>query len=134
MRAIVNGLNVGAVARPVVSLALLGAGAAAVPAAAGTAGGLSVLVHHIGDYVLWAAAPLMGEGAIGLAVAGVRPLIERLFAGWSAERGQILIETLHDVVLGDGVEEVVRLAAAAERPELGRVQEIVNECGREIDL
>jgi len=57
----------------------------------------------------------MGEGAIGLAVAGVRPLIERLFAGWSAERGQILIETLHDVVLGDGVEEVVRLAAAAER-------------------
>ena len=134
VRAIVNGLNVGAVARPVVSLALLGAGAAAVPAAAGTAGGLSVLVHHIGDYVLWAAAPLMGEGAIGLAVAGVRPLIERLFAGWSAERGQILIETLHDVVLGDGVEEVVRLAAAAERPELGRVQEIVNECGREIDL
>ena len=134
VRAIVNGLNVGAVARPVVSLALLGAGAAAVPAAAGTAGGLSVLVHHIGDYVLWAAAPLMGEGAIGLAVAGVRPLIERLFAGWSAERGQILIETLHDVVLGDGVAEVVRLAAAAERPELGRVREIVNECGREIDL
>jgi hypothetical protein len=53
---------------------------------------------------------------------------------WSAERGQILIETLHDVVLGDGVEEVVRLAAAAERPELGRVRELVNECGREIDL
>jgi hypothetical protein len=133
VRAIVNGLNVGAVARPVVSLALLGAGAAAVPAAAGTAGGLSVLVHHIGDYVLWAAAPLMGEGAIGLAVAGVRPLIERLFAGWSAERGRILIETLHDVVLGDSVEEVVRLAAAAERPELERVRQVLQECSREID-
>lgn len=133
VRAIVSGLNVGAVARPVVSLALLGAGAAAVPAAAGTAGGLSVLVHHIGDYVLWAAAPIMGEGAIGLAVAGVRPLIERLFAGWSAERGRILIDTLHDVVLGDGVEEVVRLAAAAERPELERLGQLVGECGREID-
>jgi len=134
VRAIVNGLNVGAVARPVVSLALLSAGAAAVPAAAGTAGGLSVLVHHIGDYVIWAGAPLMGEGAIGLAVAGVRPLIERLFAGWSAERGQILIETLHDVVLGDGVEEVVRLAAAAERPELEQVRRLLSECGREIEM
>ena len=133
VRAIVNSLNVGAVARPVVSLALLGAGAAAVPAAAGTAGGLSVLVHHIGDYALWAAAPLMGEGAIGLAVAGVRPLIERLFAGWSVERGRILIDTLHDVVLGDGVEEVVRLAAAAERPELERVRQLLGECSREID-
>jgi hypothetical protein len=133
VRAIVNSLNVGAVARPVVSLALLGAGAAAVPAAAGTAGGLSVLVHHIGDYALWAAAPLMGEGAIGLAVAGVRPLIERLFAGWSVERGRILIETLHDVVLGDGVEEVVRLAAAAERPELERVRQLLTDCSREID-
>lgn len=76
----------------------------------------------------------MGEGAIGLAVAGVRPLIERLFAGWSAERGQILIETLHDVVLGDGVEEVVRLAAAAERPELEQVRRLLSECGREIEM
>ena len=130
VRAIVNGLNVGAVARPVVSLALLGAGAAAVPTAAGTAGGLSVLVHHIGDYVLWAAAPLMGEGALGLAVAGVRPLVERLFAGWSAERGRILIETLRTVVLGDGVEDVVRLAAAAERPELERIGRLLSECTR----
>ncbi len=55
---IVGGLNVGAVARPAVTLALLGAGAAAVPAAAGAAGGLSVLVHHVGDYAIWAAAPL----------------------------------------------------------------------------
>ncbi len=133
VRAIVSSLNVGAVARPVVSLALLGAGAAAVPTAAGTAGGLSVLVHHIGDYALWAAAPLMGEGAIGLAVAGVRPLIERLFAGWSAERGRILIDTLHDVVLGDAVEDVVRLAAAAERPELERVKQLLAECSREIE-
>ena len=93
-----------------------------------------MLVHHIGDYVIWAGAPLMGEGAIGLAVAGVRPLIERLFAGWSAERGQILIETLHDVVLGDGVEEVVRLAAAAERPELEQVRRLLSECGREIEM
>ena len=133
VRAIVSGLNVGAVARPVVSLALLSAGAAAMPAAAGTAGGLSVFVHHIGDYVLWAAAPLMGEGALGLAVAGVRPLIERLFAGWSAERGGILIETLHNVVLGDGVEEVVRLAHAAERPELNRVRHLLAEWSREIN-
>jgi hypothetical protein len=125
---IVSGLNVGAVARPVVTLALLGAGAAAVPAAAaaGGAGGLSVLMHQVGDYVVWAAAPLVGEGALGLAAAGVRPLIERLFAGWSAERGEILVDTLHDVVLGDGVEEVSRLAAAAERPELARLRELLH--------
>lgn len=128
---IVGGLNVGAVARPVVTLALLGAGAAMVPAAAGAAGGLSVLVHHVGDYAIWAAAPLVGEGALGLAVAGVRPLIERLFAGWSAERGEILIATLRDVVLGDGVEEVGRLAAAATRPEIGRLRHLLTDLGRE---
>jgi hypothetical protein len=129
---IVNGLNVGAVARPVVTLSLLGAGAAAVPAAAGAAGGLSVLVHHVGDYVVWAAAPLVGEGALGLAVAGVRPLIERLFAGWSAERSRILVATLRDVVLGTSVEELERRAAAAERPELARGRILVAECRREL--
>lgn len=128
---IVSGLNVGAVARPVVTLTLLGAGAAAVPAAAGAAGGFSVLVHHVGDYVVWAAAPLVGEGALGLAVAGVRPLIERLFAGWSAERSRVLVATLHDVVLGDTVEELMRLARAAERPELARAQHLLVTCGRE---
>lgn len=128
---IVGGLNVGAVARPVVTLALLGAGAAAVPAAAGAAGGLSVLVHHVGDYAVWAAAPLVGEGALGLAVAGVRPLLERLFAGWSAERGEVLVATLHDVVLGDGVEDVGRLAAAATRPEIARLRHLLMDLGRE---
>ena len=128
---IVGGLNVGAVARPVVTLALLGAGAAMVPAAAGAAGGLSVLVHHVGDYAVWAAAPLVGEGALGLAAAGVRPLIERLFAGWSAERGEILIATLRDVVLGDGVEEVGRLAGAAARPEIARLRQLLVTLGRE---
>jgi len=128
---IVGGLSVGAVARPAVTLALLGAGAAAVPAAAGAAGGLSVLVHHVGDYAIWAAAPLVGEGAIGLAAAGVRPLIERIFAGWSAQRGEILIDTLRDVVLGDSLEELHRLAAASQRPEIGRLRKLVTELGRE---
>jgi hypothetical protein len=128
---IVNGLNVGAVARPVVTLTLLGAGAAAVPAAAGAAGGFSVLVHQVGDYVVWAAAPLVGEGALGLAVAGVRPLLERLFAGWSAERSRVLVATLHDVVLGDTVLELTRLAGAAERPELARARQLLVSCSRE---
>jgi hypothetical protein len=128
---IVNGLNVGAVARPVVTLTLLGAGAAAMPAAAGAAGGFSALVHHVGDYAVWAAAPLVGEGALGLAVAGVRPLIERLFAGWSAERSRILIATLHDVVLGDAFTELEQRARAAERPELARAKHLLDMCGRE---
>jgi hypothetical protein len=131
VRFIVNGLSVGAVARPVVTLSLLGAGAAAVPAAAGAAGGLSVFVHQVGDYVVWAAAPLVGEGAIGLAVAGVRPLIERLFAGWSGERSNILVATLRDVVLGTSVEEIERRGAVAERPELVRAHALVAECRRE---
>jgi hypothetical protein len=131
---IVNGLNVGAVARPVVTLSLLGAGAAAVPAAAGAAGGLSVLVHHVGDYVVWAAAPLVGEGALGLAVAGVRPLIERLFAGWSAERSRILVATLRDVVLGTAVEELEQRAAAAERPEIARGRALVAAWRRELPV
>jgi hypothetical protein len=131
VRIILNALTVGAVARPVMTFALFSAGAAAVPAAAGTAGGLSVLVHHVGDYVMWAAAPLAGEGAVVVAAKGIRPLIERLFAGWSAERGRILAETLHDVVLGDGVEEIGRLAASGTRPELARARHLLVECSRE---
>ena len=90
-----------------------------------------MLVHHVGDYAVWAAAPLVGEGVIGLAAAGVRQLIERLFAGWAAQRGRILIDTLHDVVLGDGVEEVGRLAAAAARPELAQLRQLIVTLGRE---
>jgi len=130
VRLILTGLTVGAVARPALTLALLGAGAAAVPAAAGTAGGLSVLVHHVGDYALWAAAPLVGEGAVVAAGKGIQPLVERLFAGWSAERVRILAETLHDVVLGDAPEEIGRLAAAARRPELARARQLPVERAR----
>ncbi|MGI9177921.1 MAG: GTPase [Pirellulales bacterium] len=131
VRIILNSLTVGSVARPVMTFALFSAGAAAVPAAAGTAGGLSVLVHHVGDYVMWAAAPLAGEGAVVVAAKGIKPLIERLFAGWSAERGRILAETLHDVVLGDGVEEIGRLAASGKRPELTRARHLLVDCSRE---
>lgn len=131
VRWIVTGLNVGAVARPAITVGLGMAGAAAVPAAAATAGGLTTLVHHVGDVVVGTAATLAGEGALGLTMAGLKPLLERLFAGWSAERGRVLAETLHDVVLGDRVEEIDRLAAAAARPEVAEVRRLVFELRRE---
>jgi hypothetical protein len=106
------------------SLALFSAGAAAVPAAAG-------VLHHVLDFGVAVAAPLAGEGAVAAASQGIRPLIERLFAGWSAERGRILAETLHDVVLGDGVEEIGRLASSGSRPELVRARQLLVECSRE---
>ncbi|MCE9629441.1 MAG: 50S ribosome-binding GTPase [Planctomycetia bacterium] len=124
VKAVLTGLTVGSVARPVMTLALFGAGAAAVPAAAG-------VLHHVVDFGVTVAAPLAGEGAVAVASKGIRPLIERLFAGWSAERGKILAETLHDVVLGDGVEEIARLAAAGSRPELVRARQLLVECSRE---
>ena len=129
---ILTGLNVGAVARPAITVGLGLAGAAVVPAAAATAGGLTTLVHHVGDVVVGTAATLAGEGALGLTAAGLRPLIETLFAGWSAERGRILAETLHDVVLGDGLEEIERLAAAAGRPELVAARRLLVESARGI--
>jgi len=130
VRVILTGLNVGAVARPAITVALGMAGAAAVPAAAASAGGLSVLVHHVGDVVVGTAATIAGEGALGLTVAGLKPLIETLFAGWSAERGRVLAETLHDVVLGDRLEEIDRLADAAAAPEVARARRLLEECGR----
>ena len=130
---ILTGLNVGAVARPAITVALGIAGAAVVPAAAATAGGLTTLVHHVGDVVVGTAATLAGEGALGLSAAGLRPVIETLFAGWSAERGRILAETLHDVVLGDRLEEIGRLAAAAARPEVATARRLQLEWNREID-
>ncbi len=131
VRWIVAGLNVGAVARPAITVGLGLAGAAVVPAAAATAGGLTTLVHHVGDVVVGTAATLAGEGALGLTMAGLKPLLERLFAGWSAERGRVLAETLHDVVLGDSVEEIDRLAAAAARPEVAEARRLLLELRRE---
>lgn len=128
---IITALNAGAVARPAITVGLGLAGAAVVPAAAATAGGLTTLVHHVGDVVVGTAATLAGEGALGLTAAGLKPLLERLFAGWSAERGRILAETLHGVVLGDRLDEIDRLAAAASRPEVKRARELLANCSRE---
>lgn len=132
VRWILAGLNLGAVARPAITVGLAMAGAAAVPAAAATAGGLTSLVHHVGDVVVGGAATLAGEGALGLTVAGLKPLIESLFAGWSAERSRVLAETLHDVVFGDRLEEIDRLAAAGSRPEFARARHLLEHCAREL--
>jgi hypothetical protein len=35
------------------------------------------------------------------------------------------------VVLGDSLEELHRLAAASQRPEIGRLRKLVTELGRE---
>ena len=88
-------------------------------------GGLTTLVHHVGDVVVGTAATLAGEGALGLTAAGLKPLVETLFAGWSAERGRVLAETLHDVVLGDRLDAIERLAAAAARPEVARARRLL---------
>ena len=131
VQAILTALTVGAVARPALTLALGAAGAAAVPPlAVGATGGLSLLVHHVNDYVVWAAAPLAGEGAVMMAGKGIGPLVEGLFAGWSSERGRILAETLHEVVLGDGVDEIRRLAAAGSLPEVIRTRQVLDACAR----
>ena len=131
VRWILTGLNLGAVARPAITVGLGLAGAAVVPAAAATAGGLSTLVHHAGDVVVGTAATLAGEGALGLTMAGLKPLLETLFAGWSAERSRVLAETLHDVVLGDAIERIDRLASAAAMPEVAAARRLIFECGRE---
>jgi len=81
--------------------------------------------------VVGTAATLAGEGALGLTAVGLKPLLERLFAGWSAERSRILAETLHDVVLGDRLDEIDRLATAAARPEVARARALLAHCSRE---
>ncbi len=131
LQVLLTGLSLGSVARPCITVGLMVAGAAAVPAAAAASHGLTTLVHTAGDYVVWAVAPLAGEGVLGLTMAGLKPLIERLFAGWSAERSRVLTETLHDVVLGSTLEEIDRRAGAAARPEVARARRLLHDCGRE---
>ena len=131
LKTLLAGLSVGSVARPCVTVGLLVAGGAAVPAAAAAGHGLGTLVHTSFDYFVWAAAPLAGEGVLGLTVAGLKPLIERLFAGWSAERGRVLTGTLHDVVLGRIPEEIERRASAAARPDVARARRLLLESARE---
>ncbi len=115
---ILTGLNLGAVVRPAVTVGLGLAGAAAVPAAAATAGGLTALVHHVGDVVVGAAASIAGEGALELTTSGLKPLLESLFAGWSMRRCDLLASTLRDVVLGEALEEIDRRAVAASDPRI----------------
>jgi hypothetical protein len=43
----------------------------------------------------------------------------------------VLAETLHDGVLGDRVEEIDRLAAAAARPEVAEARRLLCELRRE---
>jgi hypothetical protein len=124
VNALLAGLTVGSVARPVLTIALISAGAAAVPAAAG-------MLHHVLDVGVTVAAPLAGEGAVALTTKGARAVIAILFSQWSKERARILAETLHDVVLGDGVEEIAHLATAGSRPELARARQLLVECSRE---
>jgi len=131
LQLLLTGLSVGSVARPCITVGLMMAGAAAVPAAAAAGHGLTTLVHTAGDYVVWAVAPLAGEGVLGLTMAGLKPLLERLFAGWSAERSRVLTDTLHDVVLGDRLEVIERLATAGGRPEVARARRLLYDCGRE---
>jgi len=126
VKAALTALTVGSVVRPVMTLALFHAGAGAVPAAAG-------VLHHVLDYGVTVAAPLVGEGAVAVVASqGIRPLIERLFAGWSAERSRVLAETLHEVVLGDRLAEIDRLAAAATAPEVGAARRLMEACGRHL--
>jgi hypothetical protein len=132
VRLILTALNLGAVVRPAVTVGLGLAGAAAVPPAAAAAGGLSVLVHQVGDVVVGAAASLAGEGAIEATSAGIKPLLERLFAGWAAERGDLLAATIRDVVLGDAVELVEARAAAGRRPEVAEAGRLVAELAADL--
>jgi len=127
IRLITASLNVGAVVRPAVTVALGLAGAAAVPAAAATAGGLSVLVHHVGDIVVGGTLSIVGEQAIGLAAdKQVRPLVESLFTGWTVRRCATLADTLRDVVLGDALSEIAGRAAAAEDGRLAEARAAID--------
>ncbi|MFM7034561.1 MAG: GTPase [Planctomycetia bacterium] len=125
VKAVLAGLTVGSIARPVMTIALFNVGSAAVPVAAG-------VLHNLLDVGVTVAAPLAGEGAVAAASRGIRPLIERLFAGWSAGRSRVLAETIRDVVLGDRLERIERLAEAASRPEVARARSLLLECGREL--
>ncbi len=116
VRMILAALNVGAVARPAVTVGLGLAGAAVVPPAAAAAGGLSVFVHNLGDLVVGAAASLAGETALEATAAGIKPLLERLFAGWAAERG-------------DQLESRV---AIGQRPEVDQARRIVGQLTAEL--
>lgn len=127
VRLILTALHVGAVARPAVTVGLGLAGAAVVPPAAAAAGGLSVFVHHLGDVVVGAAASLAGETALEATAAGIRPLLERLFAGWAAERGDLLANTIHEVVMGNALAVIESRADVGQREEIAEARRLVEE-------
>ncbi|MGC4007116.1 MAG: hypothetical protein QM811_29915 [Pirellulales bacterium] len=97
-----------AVVRPAVTLSLGYWGAHAVDIAGGN------LFNMAGDVVVGAATAAGGEGVMAGAMLPVRNLLSRIFDRFYAERGRLLADILHDLVLGDSI---LSLRERAELPQ-----------------
>ncbi|MDX1962167.1 MAG: GTPase [Pirellulales bacterium] len=94
-----------AIVRPVVTIGLGLMGAHLVDLAGGH------LINVTGDLVVGTATAVTGEGLFAGAMVPVQHLLAQLFNRFYAERGELLANLLHDLVLG---EALLDLHAAAE--------------------
>ena len=110
-----------AVVRPLVTVGLFWGGAHAVDLAAGH------VVNMVGDIVVGAATAVTGEGLIARFTYPLQQLLSKLFSRFYVERADILAASLHDLVLGQAVDEVKRLAEAPSSEAFVAARHAVDE-------
>jgi hypothetical protein len=110
-----------AVVRPLVTVGLFWGGAHAVDLAAGH------VVNMVGDIVVGAATAVTGEGLIARFTYPLQQLLSKLFSRFYVERADILANSLHELVLGQAVDEVKRLADVPQSEAFVAARQAVEE-------
>jgi hypothetical protein len=119
VKLITRSLVTTAVVRPLVTVGLFWGGAHAVDLAAGH------VVNMVGDIVVGAATAVTGEGLIARFTYPLQQLLSKLFARFYVERADILAASLHDLVLGDAIDEVKRLAESTQSEPFAAARETI---------
>lgn len=125
IRGITWGLVSTAVIRPVITFGLGPFGAH----------GIDVLAGHVlplaGEFAAGAAG---GEGLVAVSKWPLKAFLAKLFAGYYAERAELLGKLLQDRVAGDEVYRLGELAAAGHSSDLARASELLAELRAASDI
>jgi hypothetical protein len=125
VKLITRSLVTTAVVRPLVTVGLFWGGAHAVDLAAGH------VANMVGDIVVGAATAVTGEGLLSQATRPLQQLLSKLFARFYVERAELLASALHDLVLGEALVEVKRLAETPNGEEFRAVRRMIEELSAE---
>ena len=129
VKGITGGLIATAVVRPAISIGLAVVGAHGVELAAG-----HWAMSWVGDVAVGTATAAAGEAVtVPTGQLALKTLLSGLFAQFYFERVKLLTKTLDDLVLGPVVDQLDRLATAAEDPQRLQAAKLIAELRTSLD-